>query len=80
MRPMTIDIDELAFALDTPGIDHYLDLHSGKVLLISAEAPDPELDALLENEPERLLLIDPLSTTQSLGLMQDFLREVEEPH
>ena len=24
MRPMTIDIDELAFALDTPGIDHYL--------------------------------------------------------
>ncbi|WP_038828855.1 UPF0158 family protein, partial [Pseudomonas aeruginosa] len=52
----------------------------GKVLLISAEAPDPELDALLENEPERLLLIDPLSTTQSLGLMQDFLREVEEPH
>lgn len=80
MRPMTIDIDELAFALDTPGIDHYLDLYSGKVLLISAEAPDPELDALLENEPERLLLIDPLSTTQSLGLMQDFLREVEEPH
>ena len=58
MRPMTIDIDELAFALDTPGIDHYLDLYSGKVLLISAEAPDPELDALLENEPERLLLID----------------------
>ena len=35
---------------------------------------------MLENEPERLLLIDPLSTTQSLGLMQDFLREVEEPH
>ena len=56
MRPMTIDIDELAFALDTPGIDHYLDLYSGKVLLISAEAPDPELDALLENEPERLSL------------------------
>ncbi len=41
MRPMTIDIDELAFALDTPGIDHYLDLYSGKVLLISAERPIP---------------------------------------
>lgn len=62
MRPMTIGIDELTFALGTSGIDHHLDLYSDKVLLISAEASDPELGVLLKNEPERLLLIGPLST------------------
>lgn len=80
MRPLTIDIDELAFALDTQGIDHYLDLFSGQVLLIPEEDPDPELLELLHREPERLLPIEPLSSGQSLELMRDFLREVPEPH
>jgi Uncharacterised protein family (UPF0158). len=66
MRPLTIDLDELAFALDTQGIDHYLDLFSGQVLLIPEEDPDPELAELLHREPERLLPIEPLSSGQSL--------------
>ncbi|MCY1243710.1 hypothetical protein D9M72_567360 [compost metagenome] len=39
-----------------------------------------EFADLLENEPERLLPIDPLSAEQSLQLMRDFLPEVAEPH
>ncbi|KAF1051070.1 MAG: hypothetical protein GAK43_02570 [Stenotrophomonas maltophilia] len=80
MRPLTIDLEELAFALDTNGIDHYLDLGSGKVLLIPTEDPDPELAALLEEDPERLLYIEPLGAGESLTLMRDFLHDVEDPH
>ena len=32
MRPLTIDLDELAVALDTSDIEHYLDLGSGQVV------------------------------------------------
>ena len=39
MRPMTIDID--GTGLRYPGIDHYLDLYSGRVLLISPRRPIP---------------------------------------
>ena len=56
MRPLTIDLDELACALNTEGLDHYLDLFSGKLLLIPEEDADPELEALLREEPERFLL------------------------
>ena len=60
MRPLTIDLDELACALNTEGLDHYLDLFSGKLLLIPEEDADPELEALLREEPERFLLVEPL--------------------
>lgn len=80
MRPLTIDLDELAFALNTEGLDHYLDLLSGKLLLIPEEDPDPELDALLRAEPERFLLVEPLTPGDALGLMQEFLHEVSHPH
>ncbi|SDI27545.1 UPF0158 family protein [Pseudomonas panipatensis] len=79
MRPLTIDLDELAFALDTSGVEHYLDLGSGQVLLIPEDDADPDLLALLD-EPERLLPIEPLSSRESIELMRDFLREVDEPH
>ena len=62
MRPLTIDLDELACALNTEGLDHYLDLFSGKLLLIPEEDADPELEALLREEPERFLLVEPLQT------------------
>ena len=54
MRPLTIDLDELACALNTEGLDHYLDLFSGKLLLIPEEDADPELEALQKQIAERL--------------------------
>lgn len=80
MRPLTIDLDQLAFALNTEGLDHYLDLLSGKVLLIPEEDADPELEALLHAEPERFLLVEPLGQGDELALMQEFLIEVVHPH
>ncbi|MDH4570262.1 hypothetical protein E8E95_26595 [Pseudomonas sp. BN414] len=80
MRPLTIDLDQLAFALNTFGLDHYLDLLSGKVLLIPEEDTDPELEALLREEPERFLLVEPLGQADELRLMQEFLHEVVHPH
>ncbi|WP_271409574.1 UPF0158 family protein [Pseudomonas sp. Q1-7] len=80
MRPLTIDLDQLAFALNTAGLDHYLDLLSGKVLLIPEEDADPELENLLREEPERFLLVEPLGQADELRLMQEFLHEVVHPH
>jgi hypothetical protein len=80
MRPLTIDLDELASALNTEGLDHYLDLFSGKLLLIPEEEADPELEALLRDEPERFLLVEPLQPSDSLALMHEFLSEVIHPH
>ncbi|HSC83123.1 MAG TPA: UPF0158 family protein [Pseudomonas sp.] len=80
MRPLTIDLDQLAFALNTEGLDHYLDLFSGKLLLIPEDEPDPQLLALLREEPERFLLVEPLSQGEQLALMQEFLPEVAHPH
>lgn len=80
MRPLTIDLDELACALNTEGLDHYLDLLSGKLLLIPAEDADPELEALLRAEPERFLQIEPLDPQDGLALMSEFLAEVIHPH
>jgi hypothetical protein len=80
MRPLTIDLDQLAFALNTEGLDHYLDLLSGKVLLIPEEDADPELETLLREEPERFLLVQPLGQGDELRLMQEFLHEVVHPH
>ena len=80
MRPLTIDLDQLAFALNTEGLDHYLDLLSGKVLLIPEEDADPELETLLREEPERFLLVEPLGQGEELALMEEFLHEVVHPH
>ncbi|MCY1398372.1 hypothetical protein D9M71_134020 [compost metagenome] len=80
MRPLTIDLDELAVALDSPGLDHYFDLANGQVLLAPPDAAVTEFADLLEDEPERLIPIEPLSGEQSLELMRDFLPEVAEPN
>ncbi|MBB2493822.1 UPF0158 family protein [Aquipseudomonas ullengensis] len=79
MRPLTIDLAELAFALNSEDLDHHLDLLSGKIILLLAEDADPELEALLREEPERFVAIEPLPASAGLGLMQEFLQEVSHP-
>src|SRR6218665_1301948 len=80
MRPLTIDLAELAFALDSEGLDHYFDLLRGKVLLLLDDDAGSELATLLREEPERFVAIEPLSTGEHLALMQEFLQEVAHPH
>ncbi|MEK1907192.1 MAG: UPF0158 family protein [Pseudomonas sp.] len=80
MRPLTIDLAELAFALNSEDPEHYLDLLSGKIILLLAEDADPALEALLREDPERFVAIEPLAAGVGLALMQEFLHEVVHPH
>jgi hypothetical protein len=79
MRPLSIDLDELAFALNSDNTEHYLDLQTGQVLMFAEQGIDPELDELLQDEPERLLFIDPLGASEGFALMEQFLGDVTQP-
>ncbi|MBD9426498.1 hypothetical protein IB232_14265 [Pseudomonas sp. PDM15] len=79
MRPLTIDIDRLAAALVDDQADLRLDLLSGRLLDIPPAGEDPQIEQLLEEEPERLLALEPLSADERLALMADFLCEVVDP-
>lgn len=79
MRPLTIDLDHLANALTNQQGDFRLDLLSGRLLDIPPAGEDPEIERLLEEEPERLLALEPLSSGEHLALMEDFLCEVVDP-
>lgn len=80
MRPLTIDLDHLANALTNQQGDFRLDLLSGRLLDIPPTGEDPEIERLLEEEPERLLALEPLSSNERLALMEDFLCEVVDPN
>jgi hypothetical protein len=79
MRPLSIDLDELAFALNSDNTEHYLDLQTGQVLMFAEEGIDPELDELRQDDPDRLLPIDPLGSHEGFALMERFLQEVIDP-
>ncbi|WP_068824588.1 UPF0158 family protein [Pseudomonas sp. BMS12] len=79
MRPLTIDLDHLANALINEQADFRLDLLSGRLLDIPPQGEDPDIERLLEEEPERLLALEPLSGHERLALMEDFLNEVVDP-
>ena len=78
MRPLTIDLDRLAAAFVSTDGDFRLDLLSGKILDIPPAGEDPEIEQLLEEEPERLLAVDCLAQAEILALMAEFLPEVEQ--
>ncbi|QKE64762.1 hypothetical protein HNE05_15865 [Aquipseudomonas campi] len=78
MRPLTIDLDRLAAAFISADSDFRLDLLSGKILDIPPAGEDPQIEQLLEEEPERLLAVDSLTPGAMLALMAEFLPEVEQ--
>lgn len=79
MRPLTIDLDRLAAAFVSTDGDFRLDLLSGRILDIPPAGEDPQIEQLLEEEPERLLAVDCLTPGAMLALMAEFLPEVEQP-
>lgn len=78
MRPLTIDLDRLAAAFVSADGDFRLDLLSGRILDIPPVGADPQIEQLLEEEPERLLAVDSLTPGAMLALMAEFLPEVEQ--
>lgn len=79
MRPLTIDLDRLAAAFVCTDGDFRLDLLSGRILDIPPAGADPQIEQLLEEEPQRLLPVDSLTPAAILALMAEFLPEVDEP-
>ncbi|MWV15277.1 hypothetical protein F3I16_04380 [Pseudomonas sp. L-22-4S-12] len=79
MRPLTIDLDSLAAAFVSSAGDFRLDLLSGRILDIPPAGTDPQIEQLLEEEPERLLAVDSLTPGEILALMAEFLPEIEQP-
>ncbi|MBM7061111.1 hypothetical protein JQX08_10375 [Pseudomonas sp. UL073] len=74
MRPLTIDLDALSRALDSPDQLHYLDLLSGRI-----EPFDEALELQLLEEPDRYLAIEPWEPEIGYRLMQEFTQQVIHP-
>lgn len=77
MRPLTIDLDRLALAMNRPDQHFFLDLLSGQLRDALA---DDALAAQLLDEPERFLEIEPFEEAAAQRLMSEFLADVDDPH
>ena len=79
MRPLTIDLDRLADGLIDDQADLRLDLLSGQLLDIPPAGSDAEIERLLEQEPGRLLALEPLDPGERLALMEEFVDQIVDP-
>jgi len=81
MRVLTIDMHRLERALNDPGaFEHYLDLHSGQLIALDAEAPDLQVLHELEGDPERYAAILPLDSADRIAMREAFLFDLHDPH
>lgn len=79
LRSLVIDLDDMAFALtwrdDSQRSSHWLNLDTGEVIFIA----DPgDLDSITEDprEDERFVRIDPIDSSQSFCIMEDFVEQL----
>lgn len=77
--PLRIDTDELLFAIDTnnDGIDHYLDVQTGEIILVNLDdfsEDDPEYAEMkaVADDDERYRYIEPISSRDGWSFMLDF--------
>lgn len=75
MRALSIDLDDLVLALDSNGVEFYLDLETGEVRFRPEDDVDPEFEQLLKKQPKRFLPITPWSSSDGFYLMQRFARK-----
>jgi len=79
-----IDTESLIMALEDHNysFDYYLDLKNGKVVMLTRDMFDEELDdpvdldgynrELVENNPDRFIYIEPIESHESFGIMENF--------
>ena len=74
MTPITIDAEDLVMAFENHDayVRHFLDRESGNVFFIHEDYSDEEDRERLEIEPDRYVLIEPLRSSASYQIMQDF--------
>ena len=80
MRPLTIDLYRLEYALDSrDATEYYLDLESGEIRAVFPGEPSPGSDEKHDVHDDRYLHIEPLGLTQSLAMREAFLFTQHDP-
>ena len=80
MRPLTIDMHRLEFALDGRDIaEYYLDLESGEIRAIFPGDPPPGAMDKYDVKDDRYLHIEPLDLAQSIAMREAFLFTQHDP-
>ena len=80
MAELCIRADELIMAFEDYGTDlqHFFDRQTGEVLSILEEDMEEEDAMRLEAEPDRYLLIEPVSSSVGYEVMSDFVDTLPE--
>ncbi|MBF6623134.1 MAG: hypothetical protein ITG05_06420 [Pseudomonas stutzeri] len=81
MRPMTIDLYRLEYALDArDACAHYLDLESGDIRAIFPGEAPPSANEKYDVRSDRYLHIEPLDLPQSIAMREAFLFTQHDPN
>ncbi len=80
MRPMTIDLHRLEYALDArDACTHYLDLESGDIRAVFPGEAPPSANEKYDVHTDRYLHIEPLDLLQSIAMREAFLLTQHNP-
>lgn len=80
MRPLTIDLHRLEYALDNrDASEHYLDLESGEIRAVFPGEPAPGVNEKYDVQEDRYLHIEPLELAQSIAMREAFLFTQHDP-
>lgn len=81
MRPLTIDLHRLEYALDNrDASEHYLDLESGEIRAVFPGETAPGVDEKYDVQDDRFLHIEPLGLAQSIAMREAFLFTQHDPN
>lgn len=81
MRPLTIDLHRLEYALDNrDASEHYLDLESGQIRAVFPGETAPGIDDKYDVQDDRYLLIEPIGLAQSIEMREAFLLTQHDPN
>lgn len=80
MRPLTIDMHRLEYALDgRDSAEYYLDLESGAIRAVFPSEPVPGVMEKYDVQQDRYLHIEPLELAQSMAMREAFLFTQHDP-
>ncbi len=81
MRPLTIDLHRLEYALDNrDASEHYLDLDSGDIRAVFPGETAPGVNEKYDVQQDRYLHIEPLGLAQSIAMREAFLFTLDDPN
>ncbi|MBN1525082.1 MAG: hypothetical protein JW904_11395 [Spirochaetales bacterium] len=81
MRKIQVDMSGLIYAVEDQNDSsvHFLDTQTGEVISIVEDFDLPEDDEMrdrLEESPDRFLPLEPMDSSQSFEIMEDFVRSL----